>query len=518
MTLPDTPAFRRLLPAVAGGAILVLLVVSRFVALDQVYLRGLNFALNDQLSYISVARTYLDTGRLDNPAVYPSLLRQHPEKSYLYMPGYFLLLAATFKAFGYSPFHSFLPSLLAYVLATCLVYSIAVRVYDRTTGLVAATIFALFPPNIIFAFSAMCELPLVAVVLASFATYLILPQRLQPYLGPLLVIPPMLIRETGAMVAVPMLFLLLQRRRLAGALTFAGLSAVTFVLVMTSSIATGRPSLFLNNLLDRGFGGIYSDAFATAGMDTSPSSLLHLILVKFSRNVHFLTVPAGVPAVEATALFLILAVIPIGLTLFIGRRRDYFAGGVATATLVLIIAYLLLYTVWQYRSVRGLMLMQPFAAIVFGSLAVRARTAAVVGIALYAVYGILHLSAVYAPQKYLDAAGNADRALIEQLHPDNRKVLIAPYWLSCEYILEHHPVRGSVIPANLATLRLLERRFPVGMIVYPLLPEAWRRAQGQLSLDELRADGWSPESVVRASGMTFLVFRAPGAILQKVPR
>lgn len=519
---PSTP--RRSVAAAGAGAILLLVIVSRFIALDHVYVRGLNGYLNDQISYISVARTFAASGHLANTSVYPSTLLQPTPKNYFYMPGQYLLLAAVFKALGYSAFHAFIPGLVSFIVCVCLTYTIAWRLYGRTAATSAALLFALFPLNIILAFSAMCEIPLTAATLAAFAGFLFMPERLRPYIGPLLIVLPMLVRETGAVVAIPMFFLLLSpdsrpvARRIARGAVFAVLTLAVSFLMITNSLFAGRPSLLLNNLSDRSFSSIYTDAFATRGVDASRGAVLRLIARKFTANVDALFHPGhlAVPVGQQVAMFLILVSIPVGLILMV-HRRDFFAGGVSAAVLALLVADLALYTVWQYRGVRALLLMQPFAMIVIASLFSGAPITAGErrsrwflqggGIALYLIYSALHLVSTYAPQRALNAAGDRETAVIEALHHDDRTLLVGPYWFGAEYVLKHYPVPSSFIPANLGTLRLLEQRYRVGTILYPLLPEPLRRAQGQLSVAELQNDGWRPERAIGWNGITFLIYR-----------
>ncbi|MGC2198419.1 MAG: hypothetical protein WA628_27355, partial [Terriglobales bacterium] len=69
---------------------------------DRLPVDELSLTLNDQVGYISVARHWLDEGRLDSAIIYPSLLRQPARRNSLYMPGFYAELAFVYRWFGYS--------------------------------------------------------------------------------------------------------------------------------------------------------------------------------------------------------------------------------------------------------------------------------------------------------------------------------------------------------------------------------------------------------------------------------
>jgi len=164
----------------------------------------LNRTLNDQVGYISVARHWLDNGRLDSSAIYPSLLGQTFGRNSLYMPGFYAELALTFRMLGYSALAARLPALVSYLLACGLVHWIARRLFDREAAIYALALFAFFPLNLFYAFTAMAEMPLVAAGLAAFSVFLAAPEKFRWWVGPVALALPMLFRETGVALGVVM--------------------------------------------------------------------------------------------------------------------------------------------------------------------------------------------------------------------------------------------------------------------------------------------------------------------------
>ncbi len=119
-------------------------------------------ALNDQIGYITVARNFLAKGTVQGDSVLPSTLWQNKSHYVLYMPGHSATIALSYRLFGVGPFQSILPNLVSYLIALLAIYFIGARVYSPLTGLVASFLFALYPPALFFAYTAMAEVTFVA--------------------------------------------------------------------------------------------------------------------------------------------------------------------------------------------------------------------------------------------------------------------------------------------------------------------------------------------------------------------
>ena len=62
--------------AVAGLAVVVLVVTATWLDASRLHLNGFDRTLNDQVGYVSVARNFLETGEMRSNVVYPSILGQ----------------------------------------------------------------------------------------------------------------------------------------------------------------------------------------------------------------------------------------------------------------------------------------------------------------------------------------------------------------------------------------------------------------------------------------------------------
>ncbi len=240
-----------------GLALVVLLVIGMFatgcwVDWGRLPINGLNDTLNDQVGYISVARHWLGEGRLDSSIIYPSLLGQAYRRNSLYMPGFYAELAVTFRLFGYSALTARLPAIFSFLLACGFEYWIAVRLHDEETAIYGLVLFAFFPLNLFYAFTAMAEVPLAAAGLAAFSIFLLAPEKFRWWLGPLALALPILFRETGAALAVVMCVMLLfngREGRWWKAMFSGFLALVVLVALIFSPAGQGRPSLWKANIL-----------------------------------------------------------------------------------------------------------------------------------------------------------------------------------------------------------------------------------------------------------------------------
>ena len=99
----------------------------------------------DQAGYVTTARILAGHGSHADGIVLPALLREDPY--YVHMPGHAATLALSYLVLGFGVLPTLLPSLIAYVLATTGVFLLAEGRYGRRAGVLAAALFALFPPT-----------------------------------------------------------------------------------------------------------------------------------------------------------------------------------------------------------------------------------------------------------------------------------------------------------------------------------------------------------------------------------
>src|SRR5438552_3295912 len=149
---------------------------------------------NDAVGYTSAARTLAASGKLVNHIVYPSTLSQRTTKSVLYMPGFYLCLAASYKLFGYGIAQSMLVSQVCYLVSAACAYLVALRFFDRRTALLSAVFFLAYPGNMYFAITAMSEMSVVASAAIAFCAFVYVPRRWMLWVGPVLLIIPFLFR------------------------------------------------------------------------------------------------------------------------------------------------------------------------------------------------------------------------------------------------------------------------------------------------------------------------------------
>jgi 4-amino-4-deoxy-L-arabinose transferase-like glycosyltransferase len=485
-----------------------LFVAGCWVDWERLPIDGLNQTLNDQVGYISVARHWLDDGRLDSSVIYPSLLGQKFGRNSLYMPGFYAELALTFRMLGYSALTARLPALVSFLLACGLVYWIARRLFDREAAIYALALFAFFPLNLFYAFTAMAEMPLVAAGLAAFSAFLAAPEKFRWWVGPVALALPMLFRETGVALGVVMCAMLFFSATEAcrPKATLCGLLVcVVLVALVLSPAGAGRPSMWKANILAQGgFEALYSNAFALKQVPDSGRDWVAAVGYKFHSNLYSLMRGFAYGRLESAAMLFLLSGIPLGVWLWL-RKRDAFALGVALAVGLLLIADLGVYTVWSFRGIRSLLLMEPFVAVLWGmtiGLWTRDRGPAVRNLLVSScfVVGLGVTASICRTQRDAVAQAKEDTSFLESVIGDSKQLVVSPWVLSLDYVNEHYPQRWAFVPANCPTLQLLDLKEGIGTLIVPAQPglEAERGSCGT----GLKFDG---EKVWR--GTRYWVFR-----------
>lgn len=461
---------------------LLLVVVGSAVDWRGLSVDGLDGALNDQVGYISVARDFADHGTLDSRIVYPLLLRQPARRNSLYMPGFYWVLGAFFKLFGYSTVIARVPSILSFVLACYFIHVIANKLYGEKAALFSVALFAAVPLLLLFAFTAMMEIPLVAAGLAAFAVFLKANERIRHWVAPAVLVLPLLFRETGIIVGIIMLAVMggaawaspQRKRRLGYVCASAVLMLLVCGAVLKSPIGSGRPSLWKANvLIGRNYEVLYGDAFGTDKVPSTPADWVNGIRDKFLYDVQVLVRPKGESAgfVEQSVLWFILSGIPLGLVQGFWKR-DAFAFGVAAAVALLLMGCLALYPVWGYRAVRILLLLFPFVAVVWGAVfgqLLKDSGPVVEAIPVVVLLALGGWGAVrlVRSQVQTEADTKANTKFIESVVRGDGGMVVSPFWLSLDYLNEHYPQYWSFVPSNCETMRLLDERYRIWTMILP---------------------------------------------------
>jgi hypothetical protein len=195
--------------------------------------------------------------------------------------------------------------------------------------------------------------------------------------------------------------------------------------------------------------------------------------------------PGGFEALGLVGM--VAAALLVAVSGLFRMRSDPFpvaAGLVVLASLVSIVA---LYDAAGYKALRGAMFGMPLCGVALGGLLQRAppiaqleQTAAWRRAGFAALVALALLLAgrgsTLAAARGVTANDEAARdrtASLEQLDHDDDTLLVAPWNLSLEYVVQHYPVRWSFLPANDATLDRLRVHYEIGTLV--LLPTASNR-------------------------------------------
>jgi hypothetical protein len=454
--------------------ITILLLGSRIIDTSKPHLYQ---TLNDQIAYINVARSLLTKGTLQSNTVLPATLWQKNTNDFLYMPGNPAAIALSYKLFGIGPFQSIIPSLVSYLIAMLAIYFIGVRFYSPTVGLVASLLFALYPPALFFAFTAMAELTFVAAFTAAVCACLYLPDRWRPWLGPLCLAVPFLFRETAAFVALPLgLFFWLERRDKFAwrALVFVALSVVLLAAIYRSDFSAGRPSLFKATIFGEPH-AIYDDAPGQqAASNPTLKDWARVIPVRSLQNLRGLLFDPSVVPWSAPAKFTLLTMMVLaGLAAIM--YRDKLAWSFSALNMISLTALVTLYGTNGYAGVRHLLFAYAVSVVVVASLLVRVasrvvsrRVLTVLASISVIVVLVLTLAVVRNIYHFFAAGDEIDRRqanALESVGHDNTRLLVTPYQLAVLYRYNHFPVVWSFPPNNQPTLEILAARYDIGTMI-----------------------------------------------------
>jgi len=468
---------------VAVLAVVALWLVAGYFDPGRLHIRGMSSRLNDQAGYITTARILADTGELRSGLVMPAFADNPASR--VYMPGHYALLALSYKLFGYSVWTSLLPNLLAFVVAAVAVFLIGARRYGPLAGGAASIFMILFPPNLLFAFTAMAEGTFLAVGILGFGVFTCLGERGRLLAAPFLVGSSFLFRETGALWVVPLGLMMLFEARSWGRRRAILLVVATVGVVFALNrwqLASGKEAPPLTWLMGSRFNYGDAQAVATAQNALAPDQLPGLVLTNVARNFENLIdkVLAAPGQFEGSSVLVMLTVLVATVLVGLVRiRRDSLplgAAGMALATWALAFG---LYDVVGLKLLRSSMFFMPICAVALAGTACRAFGAPQrAGRAAFSVLAVIVLTAWLgwtvpicrqAGIEVTAGDAEADRTLetVEQIGHDETKLLVAPWLLGLEYSVAHYPVRYSFPIENLAGLSLLDQQIPIGTLILP---------------------------------------------------
>jgi hypothetical protein len=283
------------------------------------------------------------------------------------------------------------------------------------------------------------------------------------------------------------------------------LACVVLAALILSPAGAGRPSMWKANILAQGrFEAVYTDAFAVQQLPGSVRDWMVAVGYKFLTNLYLLGRDFAGSRLEGVAMLFLLSGIPLGVW-FWQQKRNAFAFGVAWAVTLLLIADLCVYTVWDYRGIRALLLMEPFVAMLWAMRIrrwTRDRGQAVrnLPVLLCFVVGVGVTVSILLLQRDAVVQAKEDTSFLESVIGDSKQMVVSPLGLSLDYVNEHYPQRWAFVPANCPTMQLLDSKEGIGTLIVPAQPglEAERGSCGT----GLKFDG---EKVWR--GSRYWVFR-----------
>lgn len=313
-------------------------------------------------------------GKLQSYSILPSTLWQQKTSDFLYMPGHPLMIAASYRLFGVGAFQSILPSLVSYLVAILCIYLIGARCYSPHSGVTAAILFALFPPILFLAFTAMSELTLLAAFTAAICLWIYLPPPLKPWLGPCCVALSFLFRETSAFV-IPALGLYLwfeNPRKLWRPIAVVGLSLILLTVLYRADFSANRPSLLSANTFGD-WHAIYDDAEAQqAASNVTVRDWIKVIPVRALKNIGTLIYNRDFAPWAVGGNYVVTAsMILVGLIALL--YKDKWAYSLSALNLVTLTAAVSLVNISGYRAVRYLMFTYALNIVVIAPHLIRPR-------------------------------------------------------------------------------------------------------------------------------------------------
>ena len=448
-------------PALRDGVI-VLLAAATLLAAYGASVR-LGPALADEFIYLSGARHFAKTGRLD-ARYYDAdaiLARGHPHQD-VHTPGYVILLGAIGRAAGATNAAAIALNVVAYMAAALLVYALARALgVERARARIAALLALLLPGALPYVFWAMPETVLTALVLAALALAASGEEHPGRAAAAGLVLGlAFLVRESALFALPAMLALLRGRARRAALVAF-----VAFALLVYAPLSRERAPGGANFWVPSGGRAFGFEAVQAAGSGRVGAAV-SLVARRVTANVAELLAPGttwterGILATYAALPLLALA----RWTELLPRARRYLIGLVFGFAAVVALLFGV-YVVVQWSGYRYAMFLMP-ALLPLVVPAGRRPWAVPAGLALAGVLLLLGARVVfndYKASRQRRQAGIAD--YVERYLPAPPPRIVLPNgWL---YGWRHDSTEVISSLDDGAALRRLERVVSFDYVVVP---------------------------------------------------
>lgn len=463
-------------------SVCILLVGSKYLWTGHLNTTALGHTMNDQVGYVTAARNLVDTGKLESSLYYPALINYYKSHNLLYMPGNYYIRAFFFYIFGYSIFMAFLPNFLAFIGSAVLLFIIADQLFNRKTAYITSICFMLFPPFVLYAFSAMIELVFVFSCLLAFYIFINLPQKTRHIFGGLAILLPFSIRESATLMLpglAIMIFFDYTDKRFQKVFWFTGISLILLYLVKFIPFISDIPPHFYLSLVN--INALYTDAYILENIHLSYTDIIKILWDNFSQNINIFK-----------ALIISWQSWPVGFTFFVqilflslicmfitiknkSIKKTFAYFTTITVSVILFITFSV-YMYFVNSGVRQLLFMVPFILCTVFYAMLSSRISRRKGIS-YALLTVILIFCIFfffiSLQRFHNDFTNANiyaqkcNNFLDSIGVSNVNFFVAPHNISLDYVDRHYPIKWSFIPDNEKTLRLLTDKFPVDMLIIP---------------------------------------------------
>jgi 4-amino-4-deoxy-L-arabinose transferase-like glycosyltransferase len=501
----------------------ILLVSSKFLWTGHLHTSALDFSLNDQTGYVTTARNIAEKGRYESTVYYPAKIIYYKSSNLPpYMPGNYYIRAAFFYLFGYSVFIAFLPNLLAFIGSIILLFLIAKKFFDTKIAYITVFLFMLFPPFVLYSFSAMQEMLFVFACLLSFYLFIRLPSKNRYIYGGFTTLLPFLVRETAAFMIFGFAIMILleyKHQRFRNALAFIAISLSLFFLVYSLPLIADRPPTFYGRLTNSNL--IDFNNVSLENIHLTYMATVKLLWSHFLSNVTlFRFMLTSWPWHTGFAFFVINLFLFIVCILFLFLSRSInkpFALFYMSTFLIMCLALFLFYDYYGYTGLRLLLFMLPFSLCIIARSLVSLRLLMKSTIAIISILFIFTINIYFwgsSLQSFHVEFVNSDRYdqkcadFLDSIGVFSANFFIAPPQISLDYVNRHYPIKWSFIPANDETLMLLADKFPIDILIIPVNHSLVYDMNSNKIITTLLGDKFIMTGKRMFMDHTYLIFRA----------
>jgi hypothetical protein len=351
----------------------------------------------------------------------------------------------------------------------------------------------------------MAELTVMAASVLAFYVCIKLPIKVSPVLGGLVVLFPVIFRETSVLILIPALAALWQKweleTRRRNSLIFVSVAFVGFLLLLKWPLG-GRPNLMVAQMFG-GFKELYTDGLFFNSFKPSGFEWIRALVSRLFENIRFLFQLRPITfEVYFNKLIVLLSVL---FFLGGGFRRSLFEFSVGLMSLSLCSLQMAVYTPASFRATRVFLLLSPFMVMVLGnkmaSWQISNRVKVVVGFLI--VVGSFKFGFYNVVRQFSNLRVQEQKTIefVDSLSPEKEKVFIGPFWLVSPWVQSRYPIQWSFLPANKQTFEMLQAQYPVGTV---LLHES---ELSDMSLEVLRDLGYPTAREISFEGSTYFLLR-----------